>query len=86
MRSSVTQPWHLASMDRTQRLVHNPSYICCRKARLVETWMLMEYCERGSLADALRTGRLRRPHGTGLPDLAALVACLLDIAQGACCT
>jgi len=53
-----------------------------RDARLVETWMLMEYCERGSLADALRSGRLRRPDTSGTPDMLAIIACLLDIASG----
>ncbi|KAK9827328.1 hypothetical protein WJX81_005997 [Elliptochloris bilobata] len=53
-----------------------------RDARLIETWMLMEYCERGSLADALRSGRLRRPDTTGTPDMQTIIACLLDIASG----
>ena len=54
----------------------------CRTARLVETWLLMEFCERGSLADALAAGRLRHPPKTELPDLAMLVVCLLEVAQG----
>jgi hypothetical protein len=41
----------------------------------------MEYAEKGSLADALRVGRLKRPNG--YPDLITVVSCLLDIASGA---
>ncbi|CAL8462804.1 g2337 [Coccomyxa elongata] len=51
-----------------------------RRSRLLETWCLMEYAEKGSLADALRTGRLRRPNG--LPDLSMVLSCLTDIASG----
>ena len=40
----------------------------------------MEYAEKGSLADALRTGRLRRPGG--FPELGVIIACLQDIASG----
>ena len=53
-----------------------------RQSRLLETWCLMEYAERGSLADSLRTGRLRRAD-SGLPDLACIVQCLQDLANGA---
>ena len=42
----------------------------------------MEYAERGSLADSLRTGRLRRADN-GLPNLACILQCLQDIANGA---
>ena len=42
----------------------------------------MEYAERGSLADALRRGRLRRAD-TETPNLAAIVHCLQDVANGA---
>ena len=52
----------------------------CRMSRLLETWCLMEYAEKGSLADALRTGRLRRP--SGFPELGVIIACLQDIASG----
>ena len=40
----------------------------------------MEYAEKGSLADALRTGRLKRPGG--FPELGVIIACLQDIASG----
>ena len=53
-----------------------------RESRLLETWCLMDYAERGSLADSLRTGRLRRADN-GLPNLACIVQCLQDIANGA---
>ena len=49
-------------------------------SRLLETWCLMEYAEKGSLADALRTGRLKRP--CGFPELGVIIACLQDIASG----
>ena len=52
----------------------------CRMSRLLETWCLMEYAEKGSLADALRTGRLKRPGG--FPELGIIIACLQDIASG----
>ena len=51
-----------------------------RMSRLLETWCLMEYAEKGSLADALRTGRLRRQNG--FPELGVIIACLQDIASG----
>jgi hypothetical protein len=51
-----------------------------RRSRLLETWCLMEYAEKGSLADALRVGRLNKPNG--LPDLANVLSCLTDIASG----
>lgn len=41
---------------------------------------MMDYAERGSLADSLRGGKLRRADGA--PDLAAIVQCLQDIANG----
>ena len=53
-----------------------------RRSRLLETWCLMEYAEKGSLADALRVGRFKRG-STGFPELATVVACLQDIANGA---
>ena len=53
-----------------------------RHLRLLETWCLMEYAERGSLADSLRTNRLQRAD-SGLPNLACIVQCLQDIANGA---
>ena len=56
--------------------------LAARQLRLLETWCLMEYAERGSLADSLRTGRLRRADN-GLPNLACIVQCLQDIANGA---
>ena len=52
-----------------------------RQLRLLETWCLMEYAERGSLADSLRRHRLLRAN-TGTPDLAVIVQCLQDIASG----
>lgn len=48
---------------------------------MLETWCLMEYAEKGSLADALRIGRFKRANGS--PDLSTVIACLQDIASGA---
>ena len=41
----------------------------------------MEYAERGSLADLLRIGKLRRVDSE-TPKLAIIVQCLQDIANG----
>ncbi len=50
-------------------------------AGLYETWMVLEYCDRGSLDEVIRTKRyLRRPNGD--PDLGAVYRCLIDVAQG----
>lgn len=46
----------------------------------METWMLMEYCERGSLEFIIRTGRSKLSNGQ--PNLPMIIACLLDIASG----
>jgi hypothetical protein len=46
----------------------------------METWMLMEYCERGSLEAMLRAGRFKLP--SGQPNLPMIITCLLDIASG----
>lgn len=43
---------------------------------LLETWLLMEYADRGSLSDALRSGRFP------IHDYSAIYRCLLDIASG----
>ncbi|EIE27156.1 kinase-like protein [Coccomyxa subellipsoidea C-169] len=51
-----------------------------RRSRLLETWCLMEYAEKGSLADALRVGRFNRPNG--LPDISTVLSCLTDVASG----
>jgi hypothetical protein len=53
-----------------------------RTARLLETWCLMEYAEKGSLADLLRRGKLMRADGR-FCDMFSALACLTDIASGA---
>jgi hypothetical protein len=58
--------------------------VLCRAASrpqgsLLETWLLMEYADRGSLSDALRSGRFPTH------DFTAIYKCLLDIASGGCC-
>ena len=68
-------PWN-------RHLVNAGLRFAARHLRLLETWCLMDYAERGSLADSLRTGRLRRADN-GAPNLACIVQCLQDIANGA---
>ncbi len=43
---------------------------------MLETWILMELADRGSLSDALRGGRFP------IHDFTAIYRCLLDIASG----
>lgn len=54
--------------------------LCCLRYReagsLLETWILMELADRGSLSDALRGGRFP------IHDFTAIYRCLLDIASG----
>jgi hypothetical protein len=64
-----------------QVLIKNDTLWLRREMLHEETWMLMEYCERGSLDELVRSGRLRLE--TGYPDLPVILACLLDIASGA---
>ena len=35
----------------------------------VETWMLLEYCDRGALSRAVERGKLKSRSGDGGPDL-----------------
>lgn len=53
---------------------------CDSSERHVETWMLMEYCEMGSLHDWLQAGKFKLP--SGHPNLPVIVACLFNIASG----
>jgi hypothetical protein len=55
---------------------------CGRSGWLLETWCLMEYAEKGTLADLVHKGRLKRPDGRSC-DLFSAIACLTDIASGA---
>lgn len=55
---------------------------CRDPGALLETWILMELADRGSLSDALRAGRFPTH------DFTVIFRCLLDIASGAystCC-
>lgn len=74
---SMRDPWWALSVGQTLTRL---CALVLRRSRLLETWCLMEYAEKGSLADALRVGRLRRPNG--LPDLSMVLSCLTDIASG----
>ncbi|GAB4819735.1 hypothetical protein N2152v2_006781 [Parachlorella kessleri] len=48
---------------------------------LYETWMVLEYCDKGSLADNIRARRfLSRRNGQ--PHLRAVLMCLADVARG----
>ncbi|KAK9842248.1 hypothetical protein WJX81_002584 [Elliptochloris bilobata] len=49
---------------------------------LLETWLLMEFCDRGSLSDMVRANRFRRKPD-GEPDMSAILRCLIDVASGA---
>jgi hypothetical protein len=54
-----------------------------RSAPPLETWCIMEYAAKGSLADLLqRRGRLKRA-GTRGRDLLSAIKCLQDIVEGA---
>ncbi|KAK9838332.1 hypothetical protein WJX81_005126 [Elliptochloris bilobata] len=46
----------------------------------METWMLLEYCDRGNLDRAISSGLFRRRNGW--PDLDGMLRCLIDIAAG----
>ena len=72
--------WRPSAMHR--HLVNAGVRFAARHLHLLETWCLMDYAERGSLADSLCTGRLRRADN-GAPNLACIVQCLQDIANGA---
>ena len=54
------------------------SCACRKQGLLLETWIVMEYADRGNLADALRSGRFPSH------DFIAIYRCLLDIAAGVC--
>eukprot|EP00884_Botryococcus_braunii_P009547 jgi/Botrbrau1/18594/Bobra.0367s0036.1 len=47
----------------------------------LETWLLMEYCDKGNLGDAVKRQKLVR-RDNGQPDMPLIVLCLLDIASG----
>ncbi|GAB4819736.1 hypothetical protein N2152v2_006782 [Parachlorella kessleri] len=48
---------------------------------LYETWLVLEYCDKGSLADNIRAGRFLSRR-TGQPHLRAVLMCLADVARG----
>ena len=50
---------------------------------LLETWLVQEYADKGSLADAIAAGRFRRKLD-GTVDVIAILKCLNDVAAGAC--
>lgn len=59
---------------------------CGRRGRmsaLLETWLVQEYADKGSLADAIAAGRFRRKLD-GSVDVVAILKCLNDVAAGAC--
>lgn len=48
----------------------------------VETWLVQEFADKGSLADAIKAGRFRRKLDGSL-DTTAILKCLSDVASGA---
>lgn len=46
----------------------DPSLRSAERPAITETWMLLEYCDRGNLDSAMRNGRFKRK-ADGLPDL-----------------
>lgn len=52
----------------------------------METYLVMEYCDRGSLADAISNRRFHTPAPESRPDVLAMLRCLLDIATGVSAT
>ncbi|GAB4819682.1 hypothetical protein N2152v2_006728 [Parachlorella kessleri] len=52
-----------------------------RLADLCETWLVMEYCDRGSLSDAVR-GRKFVDRSSSQPHMRPILMCLLDVARG----
>lgn len=50
---------------------------------LLETWLVQEYADKGSLADAIAAGRFWRKLD-GSVDVIAILKCLNDVAAGAC--
>ena len=49
---------------------------------LAETWLVQEFADKGSLADAIKAGRFRRKLDGSL-DTTAILKCLNDVASGA---
>ncbi|KAK9826363.1 hypothetical protein WJX81_002338 [Elliptochloris bilobata] len=52
-----------------------------RMNALLETWLVQEFADRGSLADAIAAGRFRRRLDGSL-DVVAMLKCLNDVAAG----
>ncbi|KAK9794907.1 hypothetical protein WJX73_003974 [Symbiochloris irregularis] len=52
-----------------------------KQPAITETWMLLEYCDRGNLDSGMRNGRFK-VKSTGDPDLVCIYRCLIDIAAG----
>ncbi|GAB4819737.1 hypothetical protein N2152v2_006783 [Parachlorella kessleri] len=52
-----------------------------RAGQFYETWMLLEYCDKGSLAESIKARRFLSRR-TGQPHLRAVLMCLADVARG----
>ncbi|KAK9817045.1 hypothetical protein WJX72_008849 [[Myrmecia] bisecta] len=63
------------SSEKLKKSSHAP------KRDLLETWMVLEYCDKGSLETALDNHWLHSPN-VGLPDMPGIYCCLLDVASG----
>eukprot|EP00884_Botryococcus_braunii_P005691 jgi/Botrbrau1/15122/Bobra.0283s0001.1 len=48
---------------------------------LQETWMILEFCDKGTVEQAMASGRFKT-RGTNTPDMLMVLACLKDIASG----
>lgn len=48
--------------------------------RMLETWLLLEFCPKGSLTDALERGEFRKPQSVFETDLTPVVATALEVA------
>ncbi|PRW44843.1 prolyl endopeptidase-like isoform A [Chlorella sorokiniana] len=49
-----------------------------------QVWIVQEYCNRGSLLDAIDRGTLHMRAGAGGPNLSAIVACAQEVAGALC--
>ena len=75
-----------AAWVAAQRLLpHRPAMCwgrCARLSALLETWLVQEYADKGSLSGAIKAGRFRRRLDGSL-DAISVLKCLNDVASGA---
>eukprot|EP00884_Botryococcus_braunii_P016251 jgi/Botrbrau1/3309/Bobra.0048s0006.1 len=76
---------HLSTGERSSTPSGGPSSSTCSStgARpLVETLFIMEFCDRGSLLDAIVKGRFYGPAPEYRPEMLPIIRCLIDISTG----